>query len=102
MTSLTAKNSVDFILASFDGGADGLLPKPFSFEDLLARVQCHIRSPNDAQAESTLVHGEVSLDLLTRRVIAGRVTAAGIERDLTASEFTMLKFFSLAPGPSYL
>ena len=47
-----------------------------------------IRSPNEAQAESTLVHGDVALDLLTRRV-----TAAGIEHDRTAREFTRLEFF---------
>ena len=49
-------------------------------------------SPNEAQAESTLVHGDVALGLLTRRV-----TAAGIEHDLTAREFTMLEFFLRHP-----
>ena len=51
-----------------------------------------IRSPNEAQAESILVHGEVALDILTRRV-----TASGIEHDLTAREFTMLEFFLRHP-----
>jgi DNA-binding response OmpR family regulator len=90
---LTAKDSVDTTLASFDGGADDFMPKPFSFEELLARVKRRIRSPNEAQAESTLVHGDVALGLLTRRV-----TAAGIEHDLTAREFTMLEFFLRHPG----
>jgi len=49
-------------------------------------------SPNGAQAESILVYGEVSLDLLTRRV-----TAAGIDHDHTAREFTMLEFFLRHP-----
>ena len=66
---LTAKDSVDTTLASFDGGADDFMPKPSSFEELLARVKRRIGSPNEAHAESELVHGEVSLDLLTRRVI---------------------------------
>ncbi len=52
-----------------------------------------IRSPNETQAESTLVHGDVALDLLTRRF-----TAAGIEHDLTARESTMLEFFLRDPG----
>jgi len=90
---LTAKDSVDTTLASFDGGADDFMPKPFSFEELLARVKRRIRSPNEAPAESTLVHGEVALDLLTRRV-----TAEGIEHELTAREFTMLEFFLRHPG----
>ena len=64
-----------------------------SEEELLARVKGRIRCPNEAQAESTLVHGDVVLDLLTRRV-----TAAGIEHDLTAREFTMLDFFLCHPG----
>ena len=64
-----------------------------SEEELLARVKGRIRCPNEAQAESTLVHGDVALGLLTRRV-----TAAGIEHDLTAREFTMLEFFLRHPG----
>ena len=48
---LTAKDSVDTTLASFDGGADDFMPKPFSFEELLARVKRRIRSPNEAQDE---------------------------------------------------
>ena len=66
---------------------------PAQTEELLARVKRRIRSPNEAQAESTLVHGEVALGLLTRRV-----TAAGIGHDLTAREFTMLEFFLRHPG----
>ena len=93
MIVLTVKDSVGTTLASSDGGADDFMPKPFSFEELLARVERRIRSPNEAQAESTLVHGEVSLNLLTRRV-----TAAGIEHDRTAREFTMLELFLRHPG----
>ena len=58
----------------------------------MTSVKHRIRSPNEAQAESTLVHGEVALDLLTRRV-----TAEGIEHELTAREFTMLEFFLRHP-----
>jgi DNA-binding response OmpR family regulator len=65
-----------------------LTPKPFSFEELLARGQHRIRSADAAQSESILAHAEVALDLLTRRV-----TSAGIEHDLTTRELTMLEFF---------
>jgi len=85
---LTAKDSVDTTLASFDRGADDFMPTSFSFEELLARVKRSIRSPNEAQAESTLIHGEVALDLLNRRV-----TAPGTHHDLTARQFTVLEFF---------
>jgi len=69
------------------------MPRPFSFEELLTSVMCRIRSPNEAQAESTLVHDEVALDLAT-----GRFTAAGIEHSFTAREFTIFEFFLLHPG----
>jgi len=59
----------------------------------MTSVKRRIRLPNEAQTESTPVHGEVALDLATRRV-----TAAGIEYDLTAREFTMLAFFLCHPG----
>jgi DNA-binding response OmpR family regulator len=61
--------------------------------ELLARVKHRIRSPNERQSDSILAHGEVVLDLLT-----WGFTAAGIEHDLTAREFTMLEFFLRDPG----
>ena len=70
-----------------------LMPRPFSFAELLARVKRCIRSPNEAQAESILVHGEVALDLATRRV-----TAAGIEHGFTEREFTMFEYFLRQAG----
>ena len=66
---------------------------PGKKEGLLARVKSRIESPNEAQAESTLFHGEVAQDLLTRRV-----SAADVEHDLTARKFTMLDFFPHHPG----
>jgi hypothetical protein len=56
-------------------GNDFFVTKRYFFsrcseDELLARAKRRIRSPNEAQAESTLVHGDVALDLLTRRVIA--------------------------------
>jgi DNA-binding response OmpR family regulator len=68
-----------------------------SEDELLARAMRRIRSPNEAQAEPTIVHGEVALDLSTRRV-----TAAGIGHDLTAREFTMLEFFFVTRGKLFL
>jgi DNA-binding response OmpR family regulator len=69
------------------------MPKPSSFEELLARVKGRIRPPNEAQAVLTLVYGEATLDLLTRRV-----TAAGIEHGFTVRESTTFEFFTLHPG----
>ena len=85
---LTARDSVDNTVASFEGGADDYMSKPFSFEELLARVRRRISTPGEVVAETTLSHKDIVLDLRTRRV-----SAAGIDHDLTAREFTILEFF---------
>jgi DNA-binding response OmpR family regulator len=85
---LTARDSVDNTVASFEGGADDYMSKPFSFEELLARVRRRISTPGEAVTETILSHKQISLDLRTRRV-----SVAGSEFDLTAREFTMLEFF---------
>jgi len=85
---LTARDSVDNTVASFEGGADDYMSKPFSFEELLARVRRRISTPGEADTETILSHKQISLDLRTRRVSVG-----GTEFDLTAREFTMLEFF---------
>lgn len=85
---LTAKDSVDTTVASFEGGADDYMSKPFSFEELLARVRRRISTPGDSISETVLAHKDIVLDLRSRRV-----DVAGTEYDLTAREFTMLEFF---------
>ena len=85
---LTARDSVDNTVASFQGGADDYMSKPFSFEELLARVRRRISTPGEVVTETTLSHKDIVLDLRTRRV-----SAAGIDHDLTAREFTILEFF---------
>jgi len=85
---LTARDSVDNTVASFEGGADDYMSKPFSFEELLARVRRRISTPGEVATETTLSHKDIVLDLRTRRV-----SAAGMDHDLTAREFTMLEFF---------
>jgi len=85
---LTARDSVDNTVASFEGGADDYMSKPFSFEELLARVRRRISTPGEVVTETILSHKQISLDLRTRRV-----SVSGTEFDLTAREFTMLEFF---------
>ena len=90
---LTARDSVDNTVASFEGGADDYMSKPFSFEELLARVRRRISTPGEVVTETTLSHKDIVLDLRTRRV-----SAAGIDHDLTARECTMLEFFRRHAG----
>ncbi|HEY0640071.1 MAG TPA: response regulator transcription factor [Pseudonocardiaceae bacterium] len=79
------------VVACLDGGADDYLVKPFRFEELLARVRARLRR-DDAPAASTLTAGDLSLDLLTRRVTAGTVPV-----DLTVREFALLETFLRHP-----
>lgn len=91
---LTARDSVDDTVASFDGGADDYMSKPFSFEELLVRVKRRIRKPSETKpAESTLSHSGIELDLPARRL---RVDSK--EFELTSREFTMLEMFLKNPG----
>ena len=89
---LTARDSVQDTVMGLDGGADDYMAKPFSFDELLARVRRRIRTEPGA-AEAILSSGEIHLDLKTRRV-----TADGIEHELTAREFAMLEMFLRHPG----
>jgi len=90
---LTAKDSVDTTVASFEGGADDYIGKPFAFDELLVRVKSRLRTKAPAASNSTLSVGEITLDLLTRKVFA-----QGVEHELTAREFTMLEFLMQHPG----
>ena len=84
---LTARDSVHDKVAGLDGGADDYMAKPFSFDELLARVRRRIRPGGEAAAQ-VLTAGNVHLDLMTRRV-----TVSGREHELTAREFSMLEMF---------
>ena len=92
---LTARSSVADTVAGLQSGADDYMPKPFSFEELLARIQLRLRTETGDAAESAMVltHGELSLDLRTRRA-----SVAGRSVDLTAREFTLAEMFLRNPG----
>lgn len=87
---LTARDSATDTVAGLEGGADDYMSKPFSFEELLARVRLRVRqaAPSPGSDATTLTAGAVSLDLRTRQAsVDGRV------EDLSAREFAMLEMF---------
>lgn len=93
---LTARTSVDDTVQSLETGADDYMPKPFRFEELLARVRLRLRSETDApggNAATALEHGGVRLDLRTRRV-----TVDGAEVELSAREFSLAQELLEHPG----
>jgi DNA-binding response OmpR family regulator len=80
---LTARDSVTDTVTALEGGADDYMPKPFRFEELLARVRLRLRDSREPDA-TTLEYGGLELDLLSRR---GRVQ--GREVELSAREFAL-------------
>lgn len=89
---LTARDSVQDTVAGLEGGADDYMPKPFRFEELLARVR--LRLSTDRTVELTVLSsGDLSLDLRTRRAAVGERTV-----DLSAREFALAETFLRHPG----
>ncbi len=90
---LSAKRSVEDRIKGLQTGSDDYLVKPFSFAELLARVQALIRRASGTAEPSTLVVGDLSMDLLTRKVIRG-----GKKIDLPPLEFSLLEYLMRNAG----
>lgn len=81
---LTARDDLDDRLNAFDAGADDYLAKPFSFLELLARLNVLTRRGRQSEP-SQLTVGDLRIDLLSRRAMRG-----SRRLDLSAREFTLL------------
>jgi two-component system, OmpR family, response regulator len=90
---LSARRSVDDRVKGLQAGGDDYLTKPFAFAELLARVQALIRRASGTAEPTRLVAGELTMDLLSRRV-----ERAGRAIDLRPREFAMLDYLMRHPG----
>jgi DNA-binding response OmpR family regulator len=83
---LTAKDEVRDRVAGLDAGADDYVVKPFSIEELLARIRAHLRRTNEPNSD-LLQFEDLSLNRGTREVSRGQRLI-----ELTAKEFDLLEY----------
>ena len=83
---LTARTTVDDRVQGLDSGADDYLPKPFAFNELMARLRALTRRKIDARNPDRLAVDGLELDLRRRRA-----EYAGKTMDLSPTEFSLLE-----------
>jgi two-component system OmpR family response regulator len=92
---LTARDAVEDRIVGLTAGGDDYVTKPFSLEEVVARLRALLRRSGFAAAsreESTLIVGDLSLDEDSREVRRGGTAIA-----LTATEFELLRFLMRNP-----
>ena len=84
---LTAKTSIEDKVDGLDSGADDYLTKPFSLEELSARIRVLIRRHGVERVDNTLTVGPLTLDLDKKSAVR-----EGKEISLTAKEYSILEY----------
>ncbi|MCC5630041.1 response regulator transcription factor [Nostoc sphaeroides] len=88
---LTAKDEVNDRVAGLDAGADDYVVKPFSIEELLARIRAHLRRTQETD-QDIFQFEDLSLNHRTRQVYRGKRAI-----ELTAKEFDLLEYILSHP-----
>ncbi|WP_269781867.1 response regulator transcription factor [Nocardioides sp. R-C-SC26] len=91
---LTARDAVEDRIAGLTAGGDDYVTKPFSLEEVVARLRALMRrsGAHQAQTSSVLRVGDLTLDEDSHEV-----ARAGVEITLTATEFELLRFLMRNP-----
>lgn len=89
---LTAKGQIRDRVDGLNAGADDYLVKPFSFEELLARIRALLRRPQDLH-DNTLTVADLTLDTINHEVRRGKTRLK-----LTATEFALLEYLMRNSG----
>lgn len=89
---LTAKDSIQDRVAGLDAGADDYLVKPFSIDELLARIRALLRRQGESK-ENILTEDDLIVDTLTHSVIRG-----GKEIEMTSKEYAILEYLTRNKG----
>jgi two-component system, OmpR family, response regulator len=90
---LSARHTVDDRVKGLQAGGDDYLTKPFAFAELLARLQALLRRAGGAAEPTRLTLGDLTLDLLSRRV-----ERAARPLELRPREFALLEYLMRHPG----
>jgi two-component system OmpR family response regulator len=90
---LTARDALKDRVLGLDAGADDYLPKPFEFEELLARLRALTRRRSGVPKTGVLTVADLSLDPATHRV-----ERAGLEIEIPHKEFSILELLMSQPG----
>ncbi len=89
---LTAKKEISDRVKGLDTGADDYMTKPFSFEELLARIRALLRRRGSITDQNKLTSADIVLDVESREVIK-----SGQNIRLTPTEFALLELFMRHP-----
>ena len=90
---LSARHTVDDRVKGLQAGGDDYLVKPFAFAELLARLQALLRRSAGTTEPTRLTVGDLTLDLLSRKV-----ERSGRPLDLRPREFALLEYLMRHPG----